>query len=501
MSFQMVSQQLAAEIGQRLETLTKSFAAGTQGLQNAGRTGISALTIDNVDSVLRSITMEDKHFLLMKDIPTVKAVQTVYQYNVKTAVQSNMDLAGWEGFLPVEDTSQYLRVAEILKVYGIRKSITQLAQLVNEAGGYQVDIEKENDTNAAMAMSQSMERDLYHGGDFYLDSNGAIDGTVSANPNGPVRQIRGIQANVREGDQGLRGIPGDFIGFGNNRSVVFNAAGGVLERGLVDQIATAIRDSLGSVGEAHCTTTQLAEFRKTFFPFERGDLGAAYAIRGAGVTNEVKQGFPLLTVAGNIDFVPSVFKYSQTRPVVRVSSVGNAPSTPAFTQQPTAGGVNLSSGFGAGETYLYAVQAVNFSGMSSPAVSASVTTAVAGERISIIMSAQAGVESFWLFRTPVEVSGLAGKQMFCGKVIASRTGTTLIVDSNGIIPGLDSVLFMPEGKERAQLAVLGSLINKLDLGLRGLGAERVYASYLACIVHQPRTFAVVTNIFGKREGI
>ena len=501
MSFQMVSQQLAQEIGSRLETLTKSFAAGTQGLQNAGRTGISALTIDNVDSVLRSITMEDKHFLLMKDIPTVKAVQTVYQYNVKTAVQSNVDLAGWEGFLPVEDTSQYLRVAEILKVYGIRKSITQLAQLVNEAGGYQVDIEKENDTNAAMAMSQSLERDLYHGGDFFIDANGAIDGTIAANPNGPVRQVRGIQANVREGDAGLRGIPGDFIGFGNNRSVVFNRAGGVMERGFVDQVVTAIRDSLGSVGEAHCTTTQLAEFRKTFFPFERGDLGAAYAIRGAGVTNEVKQGFPLLTVAGNVDFVPSVFKYTQSRPVVRTSSVGTAPSTPAITTQPAAGGSNLSSGFGVGEVYVYAIQAQNFSGISAPIVTNSVTTAVAGERISIVITAQAGVETFLVFRTPVEVAGLAGKQMFVGKVVASRTGTTTFVDANSIIPGLDSVLFMPEGKERAQLAVLGSLINKLDLGLRGLGAERVYASYVGCICHQPRTFAVAMNVFGVREGI
>jgi hypothetical protein len=206
-------------------------------------------------------------------------------------------------------------------------------------------------------------------------------------------------------------------------------------------------------------------------------------------------------VAGTVDFVPNVFKYLQNRPVIRNSSVGQAPVTPTISVAPAAGGVNLNSGFVAGQTYVYAVQAVNFSGMSAPAISASVTTAVTGERISFVLAAQAGVESFWVFRTPVEVAGLAGKQMFIGKVVASRTGTTTFVDANSVIPGLDSVLFMPETKERAELAVLGSLINKLDLGLRGLGAERVYASYVACLVHQPRTFAVAMNVYGVREGI
>src|SRR5690606_14261049 len=141
MKFSAIDTNQMMQVTQKLERLAKSWAAGYQGIQNAGRTGISALAAEQLDPVLRSITMEDKDFMLTKDIPTIKATQSVYQYNVKTQVRSGVDLAGFEAFLPQEDASQYMRVAELLKVYGIRKSITQMAQFINEAGGYSLDIE------------------------------------------------------------------------------------------------------------------------------------------------------------------------------------------------------------------------------------------------------------------------------------------------------------------------------------------------------------------------
>lgn len=502
--FEALSPDLAKQVGQKLEFMAKSFAAGYQGLSNAGRTGVSALAIDQLDPVIRSITMEDKDFLISKDIPTMKSTQTVYMYTVKTQVRSGVDLAGFEAFLPQEDASQYLRVAEVLKVYGIRKSITQLAQLVNDAGGYSVDLEKENDLNAALAMAEAMERDLYLGGDMYIDSNGDLDPTIAANPNANIRQIRGIQANIREGDKSARGIPGDYVSFGNNRSVLFDKKGGVLDRAFLDKVVTAVRDSRGSVKEAHCTTSQLAEFRSTFFPFERGDLGAAYNIRGASVTNDEQSSLPIQTVAGNIDFIPTVFKYMRVRPDAIYGSVGYQPEAPSAVAAAHHGSIN-GSGFLVGESYQYTVQSVNMYGMS-PGVSlaGAFPIATADRAISLTVTLPAGnkVAELRVYRTPKEAAGDVTKTMFIGKMyIAPGTTSAIFVDKNKIIPGLDSVLFLPRDKNRAKLAVIGNLLNKLELGLRGLAREWVYSSYYACIVERPRSFALVDNVFQQREGL
>lgn len=499
MSFQGLGSGEMKSIANKLEQLAKSFSAGFQGLQNAGRTGVSALAADSLDPVLRTITLEDSDFLLSKDIPTLKATQSVYQYTVKTAVRSGVDLAGWESFLPQEDASQYMRVAEVLKVYGIKKSITQMAQMINDAGGYQLDLEKENDINAALAMAEAMERDLYNGGDLFMDASGAVDATIATNFNGPIRKVRGIQANVREGDQSQRGIPGDFVGFGNNRSVVFDRKGGPIERSFLDKVVTAVGDSRGSVAEAHCTTSQLAEFRATFFPIERADINQSFAINGPSVSNDEKAKFPVMTVRGKIDFIPTVFKYMESRPVQRLGTAALPPATPVAVA--ALGGSDTGSGFIAGETYAYRVQAVSIGGKSAPSAASSVTVAVSNRYNEVAITNVAGAEYYSVYRTPKETAGLAGTEMLIGHIVPSAGATTLFRDNGRIVPGLDSVLLLPRDKNRAKLAVLGNLLNKLQLGVKGTAFETIYVSYFGCIVDRPRSFAVVDNVMQQREGI
>jgi len=504
MSFQALDQATLSGLQQKLEQLSKSFSAGYQGIQNAGRTGVSALAIDSVDPVIRTITLEDQDFMLTKDIPTTKASQTVYQYLVKTAVRSGVDLAGFEAMLPQEDASQYQRVAEVLKVYGIRKSITQMAQFVNEAGGYMADLEKENDLNAALAMAESMERDLYVGGDYFNDTDGEIDALVASDINGRTRAVRGIQANIREGDKSTRGIPGDFVGYGNNRSVVFNRKGGVMERSFLDKIVTAVRDSRGAVREAHCTTSQLAEFRATFFALERADLNSRYAINGAAITNDERNAVPIMTVGGNVDFIPTVFKYNILIPVAIVGSVGTPPSTPTITSAPAGASViGSGSGFKEGEMYRYRIQACNISGKSAGSASF-LRTIGAGEDdkpTELTWTGSASVEYYDVYRTPVESNGQAGTEFFCGKVKGASSGTLKFYDNNRMIPGLDSILFLPKDKNRAKLAILGNLLNKMQLGLKGLAQETVYSSYFGCLVDRPRSFALADNVYEQREGL
>jgi hypothetical protein len=356
-----------------------------------------------------------------------------------------------------------------------------------------------------MAMAEALERDLYNGGDLYIRSDGSIDPTIASQINGPVRQIRGIQANVREGDTDIRGIPGDFIGFGNNRSVVFDRKGGVLERAFLDRIVTAVRDSRGAIKEGHCTTSQLAEFRATFFPIERANLNERYAINGAAVTNDEHARFPVDTVAGVIDFIPTVFKYERFRPLLIQGSGGQTSGQPVLSGIASGGVVNGGSGFIAGQEYRYIVEAVSIHGTSNPSAAATYTVVTNDDSITFIITPAAGTprpEHFRIFRTPKESDGAAGTEFYIGKAtLLPGAATVVFRDNNKVIPGLDSILFLPRDKNRPQLAVLGNLLNKLQLGVKGLAFETVYASYVGCVVDRPRSYAISDNVFQVREGL
>ncbi len=494
--------RLLKVVEEKIDAMNKSFAAGYPGIQNAGRTGVPALAKDHIDPVIRAITLEDRDFLLTKDIPTVQAKSSVYSYIVKTSVGAGADLAGWESFLPREGQAQYMRVAEVLKVYGVRASITQMAELANEAGAYMADLEKENDLNAALQMAEALERDLYVGGDLFIGSDGEINSLIASEVNGPLRQMRGIQANVREGDRSQRGIPGDFIAYGNNRSVVFDRKGGVLERAFLDKVVTAVRDSRGVVSEAHCTTSQLAEFRATFFPLERADINSTYAINGAGITNDEQVRVPILTSGGTVYFIPTVFKYTRALPIPDFSSHENPPATPVVAAI-ASGATASNSGFLAGQKFSYVVQSKNIHGISSHSAPSAITIGAGDDNkpVELTITNVAKCEYYIVYRSPVEADGAAGKEMLIGYIIPSRGASTKFVDNGRLVPGLDSILFLPRDKNRVKLIVLGNLLNKIDLGLRGTAREYIYASYVGACVERPRSLALIDNVYQQREGL
>jgi len=254
------------------------------------------------------------------------------------------------------------------------------------------------------------------------------------------------------------------------------------------------------IAEGHCTTAQLTEFRSTFFPVERADLATIYAIRGPAISNDEKARVPVDTVGGNIDFIPTVFKYKKYLPLPVGGSIGAIPATPVIAS--TAASASVSgSGFQEGQVFTYRVQAVNVNGISYGSA-VSTHTVAAGEddkAIELTITNQLGIEYFQVFRSQAGEASPSGKEMLIGKIIPSSGVSTIFRDKDSLIPGLDSVVFLPRDKHRPQLAVLGSLLNKLELGLRGLASETVYASYFGLVVDRPRSYAVAENVFQTVE--
>jgi hypothetical protein len=184
-----------------------------------------------------------------------------------------------------------------------------------------------------------------------------------------------------------------------------------------------------------------------------------------------------------------------------VGSVGAPPTTPAIAV--AVGASATGSGFAAGQTYRYRVQAVNISGISPGSASVAVTVAAGQDDrpIEVTITNVAGAEYYLVFRTPLETSGRAGTEMFCGKMLPALGATTLVRDNGKMVPGLDSILFLPKDKNRAKLATLGNLLNKLQLGVKGTAFEVVYVSYFGAVVDRPRSFAIADSVYQQREGV
>jgi hypothetical protein len=484
-------------IANNLGSLNKSFSAGTPGAANMERTGLSAVAYDDVSSTLQSITLKDDDFLLTKEIQTIPAKQTLHQYVLKTNAGSDIDVWGMENMLPQENAAQYMRVAEVIKVMGIRKSITHLAQQVNDVGGYMLDLEAENEENALITLNNSLERALYNGGDSYIDASGNVDTQVASNPNGPVRVIRGIQAQIREGNVDSRGIIGDFIGYANNRSTVIDNAGQTLTRNVLDDMVTAVNGNKNEIEEIHSTQEQMRLFRSALFPMDRGDVGASYAIRGSDISTVNKKGFDIGTSGGPVRAISTVFKFEMIYLIPQVSSTGISianPGTPSASQS-----VGLTS-FKAGEIIKYRVQACSVNGRSDGSAELSVTILADGNNVTLTIPAQSGVEYFRVYRlnsgettSQVNKSSIYNHR-FIGNVVAARQGSTLFTDAQAILPGLDSMVFLPKKEKRTKLAAIGPRVSRIDFGIRGLAQERGYVSYVASILEQPRAHGLLTNV-------
>ena len=505
MAFQSVDNSVLMSLRDRIENLAKSFAtAGYQGLQNQGRSGISALAQDGIDPILYSITITDKNFKLTKGIQMLNATDSVYGYRIKTSVAtSGLDLSGFENFMPQEDMAEYIRVYEPLKVYGLRSTLGQMVQFTNAAQGYGVDVEKEMDENAAKAMAEQFERDGYVGGDYYMTPAGQIDVQAPLQFLGSqripvIRSIRGIQNNIREGNNSMRGIPGDLEAYGASFRTVINQMGAIMDQDLIDDVGTVAGANLGQVDEAHANFAQISEFRKSFYGLQRGDISTKFAINGPDVENNNDGGFTVVGASGPIAFIPCVFKWSIRQRAIPVQGTyASAPATPVVSGIAQAA---VGSTLVANQIYTFVVQACNMNGLSTGAVTAPQTVALTGNSIALTIAAQPGVEYFNVFATPYQAQGALGSEGFVGRVVASATGSTLFTFINTIIPCLESVLFLPKDDARVKMAKLGpNLVNKVELGKLGLADSKLYSSYLCIVVYKPRSLVLVDNVFAKRR--
>ena len=496
------------QIGETLERLEKSFnAIGYPNANMGGQTGITALARMSMDPVMHSIAANDENFKLIKGLKKEKATNSIHQYRVKTAVgTAGMDFAGVENFLPQEDQGQYEKVVEPLKVYGVRKVLGEMVELIGEAGGLEVDPDKENEINAISGLTQQFERDGYQGGDYYLDrSTGLIDVTVplvsyGRGSSNATRSVRGIQSNIREGNVSTRGISGDFAAYGNSFATTYDFAGAAMDQDSIDDIVTAVASNgQGVVREAHAIASAIAEFRKQLFPHQRGDMGSKFSVQGPDVSN-VDEGFNVLSVSGVLKFIPCVYKNAVRQKAI---AVGNGPIAPVVSAIASAAVSGVTSPYAAGDTVRVVVQSVNIQGISTPtAVSCTVTNAGEAAKIRIVKTALTETEYWMIFANDALVTTV-GREGFVGKVVnpsSVATGGNVDIFLTGAVrPGFESIVFLPTDENRMRMATLGNMINRTELGQLGTFKSTIFTSYFCFVLPKPRCFALADNAKARRR--
>lgn len=491
-------QAAAYRLTQVANGLQKSYAAGTPGAANSERTGTPALAVQDLSAEIQSLTAQEDDFLLTKGIKILPAKQSLYEYTVKTSAGLNSDLWIGENGIPQETAANHRRTAEPIKIMGVRKSITHLAQQINDLGGYMVDLENDMEKDALLAIGYATERAGYNGGDSFIDASGQIDPLIAANPNGPTRTFRGIQAQIREGNFDSRGISQDFRGFANNRPTIDNAKGSILSRTNINKICTAVNGNRGKITEVHATPEQLRLFQQSFFSMDRGDVSQSYQVRGAGITTEQGSEFKVGTTSGEVVVKSTFMKYDTLFAVPQNGSAGSAPAAPGVLTASQSSGTTT---FVAGSQIRYIAQAINAAGQSAPSAELAVSIAADGNNVILSIPYVAGAESFKVFRleagetAAITADGLSSHR-FIGNVVASRipSQSTTFVDAQAILPGFTSAVFLPREDRRAKLACIGPRVAKIDFGVRALAYEKGYVSYCAIILELPRQHGLLQNV-------
>ena len=493
---------------QENERLMKSFnQMGNIGMQTDGRTHLNAIHRDRSSNHF-NIAMKQKDLYFAQSISDKDSDGIIYSYTLKTQNGCTYaDHAMFENGIGKESMPNYQRITIPLKVYGGKTSISHMSRIVNQTGGFTLNLEDEEKESLMMNITRSQEHDASFGLDYYLDASGDIDSTLPFNTNlvDPTRRMNlrhatGLQSYIRLHNFSLRSIAVEHGGYGNIKSVVADMKGKVLDQETLDAFLEPVHDSGGEVEEALCTFAQARAFRANFFPMQRGDINAGFKISGPQIDARDRKGFTVSTTAGSVDFLPLRFRKLQMKKInISHAMVGGAPETPSISALSEV--ADQGTRFKAGDKIMIAVQAVNIGGSSNVAQQIH-EIAADGSGIKIDINPHTNAEKFHIYASAPMADPSLADVWFVGQVTAGN-GIVSTVHKERFMPGLDSLVFTPSkggtgGEEgigaffRASLG--GKSMYELDLAFLGAHFERSILSYFNYVCTFGRTYFLADNV-------
>lgn len=444
------------------KALTGVKGAGTD---LAGLTGAGALRVENLDPVLFSVTVENKHFdLFNRLLPNKRdSFSMLDQQIIKTGI------GGFPGSAVSTETAtgrpdrqgEYKRLLTELGIFVDYRNVGVVAGLQGllqqQAGATNFSTVAEENVNAALTLLESIEWSLFYG-----------DRGVST------LEVNGLQQMI------TAGAPGNVIDL---------AGGSFTDHVKLADLAGFIakRPQFGRADLIYCSTQVKADFDKSLISGYRVNLDGAVPNTVTGVP---VKGFRYSAAGigeGYCDIVPHAYVDENKIPVsvYAPNSVGPqaAPVSAAVaTVAPSVTGSKWLAGHAG--AYHYVVEACKPGEVSSTVATASAGTVAAGGALDLTITRSAGATEthYNIYRSRLGGTNAAADVRLIARV-ACAGATTVFRDLNAVIPGTSEVFMLTSAAQQRAMSWIQMLpltqypLAQTDLSIRWavlmLGALRV----------------------------
>ena len=356
----------------------------------AAGASLSPLVPQSIEGTLASATYTMSELALWPAIPKTTVSNTVHEYNVIQEHGLDLDPFISEGGAGVLNLSEYSREFVKIKYMAERRSVTDVATLVNILGSNPSAIAEETE-RGTMSLMQKVEHQLWHGDE-------SINGLGF---DGLFKQIE---------DAG-----------GDN---VYDLAGSEVTPDFLQNVL-AEQTAAPNFGRPDCIYVEPRVYSSLIQ--QSVNYGRHDQITSANGTLTFGAGkFAINSPLGPVPVKTAPFLFTASK--APTAGSGHSVAAVSISAGPTAGGSGSSFAAGDAGDYIYKIVGVKAEGGYSAPVTSSVVTVAAGQQVSITI-ADADHTYYRVYRS--DKDGAAGTCTFIMNV-KKTVGTTSIVDTNAV---------------------------------------------------------------------
>ena len=452
-----------------ISSLVKALEAGSYNAAPSTLVQGAALLTEDLSNVMQVVTADEKAAKLQKDLRSESCKSTLAQFDRQLSYGIMGGSAQLEGHVGQEETSQFVRIVVPMCYYSHTRRVTLVATMVNTVDGKKADERAAAD--AAKKILFDIEFDLFRGKSDFSNS-GVFDGNPLVIPVLP--NILSLDAQVRQSDAQRNAQDQMFAEFGSDESVII-AGGSTLQQENIEDAWTRSQMNHGEADVLFVDPKVLSNYNKITYAKERIVLaGSPQDATGATLRKQWTSG-------GVVEVDSSRFLSGKTSPA---PSRSNGPSTPTLTSATPGAISGVTTGFLAGQVYIYAVTACNEAGESPKSTTQTATIATSGHGVTLVIT---GTNRFYnVYRSAAGGTILK----FIGRVIQGATTTSFIDIGNKQPAFVTGLLVQKDTMSLKELAPY----SRLKLAVTELSQPEAHFRFITLCVFQPRKNVLIDNL-------
>jgi hypothetical protein len=492
--------QVLQSLSDNASLLTKAMEAGVVGGAIGNQVQGGALQPEDLSTVLINLCATHEDLVLQKIAPVKGCQSTVALFNRQISHGDMGVSAVGEGVAGLSQTGTYIRTQTPICYYAQVRVVTDVQNAVKTFDG--ISGSEREAKSASIAIALDTEMDLFLGRSNFSNS-GLFDGNPNAIPD--MRNILGLDAQIRMNDQSYEATDQMFKEFGGGKTVVVNGASGTLTVDMISKAALSLRNNWVSPKtasklyispEAHFAYNQ-AQIAASSGPVQMralvGGAGGAPSWSGADLRH-------VYTSSGfDIEFAETQVLRGKDK---WANSRAEAPGTPSIGSAALTDYTSTKNGVLPAGVYRYVITAGNAGGEGRPFGVGGDTSGIHKVTVSgsntgsvsmVITQSSGAAETYYnIYRTAAGASTAVANYKWVGRVKCAGATTTFI-DLGGKGAGYtNAYLVDSESLEIHELRPYSrQKAAKVDLTER-----EIHYRWLTLAVTAPRKHAIIDNIAG-----